>query len=239
MKLPIIGILSGVALATIGISSAAQAAFLIPPPGVSQYRLVFVTEGTRDATSTNIADYNNFVNNAALASGPLTTALNTAGLAPSSLNWRAIASTAAVNVRVNTSTLGTGGVPIYRLDGTKVADDYGDLWDGDIDAAISQTELDNTKPNTAPEDRVWTGSNQFGAILNPLGGTIGTSGRRGGALETDFRWISGGTESITSTRLRSLYAISRIINVPEPSMVLSFITLGGLVLGGAVRGVRK
>ena len=88
MKLPVIGILSGVALATLGISSAVQAAILLPSlnPG-DQYRLVFVTSGGRDANSTNIADYNTFVNDAAHASTDLHTALTTAGFNPSAINW--------------------------------------------------------------------------------------------------------------------------------------------------------
>ncbi len=46
------------------------AANLTQPTGLpegSQYRIVFVTTTTRNATSTNINDYNNFVNAAANA----------------------------------------------------------------------------------------------------------------------------------------------------------------------------
>ena len=105
MKLPFLGILSGFALATLGISGAAQAAILLPSlnPG-DQYRLVFVTSGTRDATSSNIADYNNFVNDAAHASTDLNTALTAAGFTPSAINWTAIASTATTSAKVNTAT---------------------------------------------------------------------------------------------------------------------------------------
>ena len=64
MKLQL-GILSGVFLAaTLGTASAAQAALVVVPPDLAvgdQYRLVFVTEGKRDATSTDIDDYNTFV----------------------------------------------------------------------------------------------------------------------------------------------------------------------------------
>ena len=57
------GILSGVAFATLGISGIAEAFQLIPSglsPG-NQYRLVFVTDGTIQATSTDINTYNTFV----------------------------------------------------------------------------------------------------------------------------------------------------------------------------------
>ena len=44
--------------------------------------------------------------------------------------FRALGSTAAVNARDNTGTTGSGGVPIYRLNRPKVADDYGEFCDG-------------------------------------------------------------------------------------------------------------
>ena len=56
---------AGVALATLG-TGAAQAALVVVPPGLSpgqQYRLVFVTDGEWDATSSDIDDYNKFVTN--------------------------------------------------------------------------------------------------------------------------------------------------------------------------------
>jgi len=56
MKLQLGIVCAGVALATLG-TGAAQAALVVVPTGLNpgdQYRLVFVTDGTRDATSTNI-----------------------------------------------------------------------------------------------------------------------------------------------------------------------------------------
>jgi hypothetical protein len=53
--------LVGVALATLGTASAAQAALVVVPPSLApgaQYRLVFVTNTTTQATSTDINDYN-------------------------------------------------------------------------------------------------------------------------------------------------------------------------------------
>jgi hypothetical protein len=111
LKLPIISILSGVALATF--SGVAQAAIVIPPTGLapgSQYRLVFTTSGTRDAISTNIDDYNTFVTTQANQSSALT-ALGT--------TWTAIVSTFSTNALTNTSTdpspSGVTGVPIYLV----------------------------------------------------------------------------------------------------------------------------
>jgi hypothetical protein len=258
LKLPIIGILSGVALATLGISSAAQAAILLPSltPG-SQYRLVFVTSGTRNATSTNIADYNQFVNNTAQASTNLNTALTTAGLTPSAINWTAIGSTASVNARVNTATrpLPTDpSVPIYRVDGFAVASGVNvnaDLWDGALTFPINVDEGGNQISNG---NSVWTGTDDQGLTSNPLGSS--TYVRVGDAFVSNSNWVSWGVGGPSGCAFcivtpgpsgeRRLYGISSIVTVPtattatpEPSSLLSFITLGGLILGGAVRGVRK
>ena len=54
MKIKQLGFVSGVALATLATASAAQAALVVVPadlaPG-AQYRLVFVTDGARNATN--------------------------------------------------------------------------------------------------------------------------------------------------------------------------------------------
>ncbi|MFM6405650.1 MAG: PEP-CTERM sorting domain-containing protein, partial [Microcystis sp.] len=106
MKLPIIGILSGVALATLGISGIAEAFQLIPSglsPG-NQYRLVFFTDGTIHATSTDINTYNTFVDNEAHTSTILNDAFTNVGIDPASITWKVIGSTASVNAIDNTST---------------------------------------------------------------------------------------------------------------------------------------
>jgi hypothetical protein len=245
LKLPIIGILSGVALATLGISSAAQAAILLPSltPG-SQYRLVFVTSGTKNATSTSIADYNQFVNNAAQASTNLNTALTTAGFTPSTINWKAIASTAAVNARVNTSTQATDtSVPIYRLNGDQVATGNADLWDSSISNPIQYNELGSLVGAL----QVWTGTLANGVTSgNGAANALGKPNVSYGFtnLQNEF-WTFRADEG--QKKLYNLYGISSVLTVPtpttattpEPSSLLSFITLGGLILGGAVRGVRK
>ena len=92
------------------------------------FRLLFVSSGTRDATSTDIGDYNTFVQNAA-AAGHTDIQAYSAG-------FRAVASTADVDASVNTKTLYTDddkGPPIYWLGGAKLADDYEDLYDGKWD----------------------------------------------------------------------------------------------------------
>jgi len=129
MKIKQLGIVSGVALATLVTASAAQAALVVVPPGLNpgdQYRLVFVTDGTRDATSTNINDYNNFVTNQVTGSA-LATQLTTAGFNLGTITWKAIGSTSATSAKVNTGTDGSQpDVPIYLIDGNKVANNNAD-----------------------------------------------------------------------------------------------------------------
>ena len=59
--------------------------------------------------------------------------------------------TAAVDARDNTSTTGTG-VPIYWLDGTKVADDYADFYDGSWDDEINDKNESGTDAHDTSQE---------------------------------------------------------------------------------------
>ena len=109
-------------------------------PG-DEYRLAFVTSGVRNATSSDITVYNTFVD-AAAETVPELAALGQ--------DWKAIASTNAVNARTNTSTdptpAGDTGVPIYVLNTAvliRLADHYDDLWDGSVGVPLQRTETGN------------------------------------------------------------------------------------------------
>jgi hypothetical protein len=106
-------------LCNLGISGVAEAFQLIPSglsPG-NQYRLVFVTDGTIQATSTDINTYNTFVDNEAHNSTILNDAFTNVGIDPASITWKVIGSTASVNAIGNTSTNTVHtSVPIYGLD---------------------------------------------------------------------------------------------------------------------------
>ncbi|AKE63186.1 hypothetical protein MYAER_0826 [Microcystis aeruginosa NIES-2549] len=249
MKIKQLGIVSaGVALATLG-TSAAQAALVVVPPDLAvgdQYRLVFVTEGKRDATSTDIDDYNNFVTSQVLPAGTTDTALyqalKIAGIDPNTITWKAIGSTASVDARDNTGTNPTlsTGVPIYLIDGNRVANNNADLWDGSIQTAINRTP-DDWQLN----EPVWTGTNNNGTAENGRlgGGSLGQV-RYGRASSITAEWIT--MDDSNRFGISRLYGISSVltvptpaVTVPEPSSLLGFITLGGLMLGGAVRKARK
>ena len=83
-----------------------------------------MTSTNRNATSSNIDDYNRFVIGAAGGGHADIVALKD--------GFRALASTSTVDARDNTGTTGTG-VPIYWLNGNKVADDYADFYDNSWD----------------------------------------------------------------------------------------------------------
>lgn len=189
-----------------------------------QYRLVFVTSGTRDATSTSIAAYNAFV------------AGFGARVIPNH-DWRAIASTAAVSARDNTGTnpLSDGaGVAIYAVDGTLVATGNAGLWSGALANDITMTEtLGPVAPSFPqfglPDTFVWTGTAPDGSSApggvslftdemmhagGPLGDPDGWS--RGGAVNCGCppsAWVSLTTEPSGDFSL-PLYAMSQVLTVP-------------------------
>jgi hypothetical protein len=230
---------AGVALATLG-TSAAQAALVVVPPGLSpgdQFRLVFVNDGKRDATSSDIDDYNNFVTNQVTGSA-LATALTTAGFNLGTITWKAIASTDSVAARDNTGTNPSStGVPIYLIDGNRVANNNADLWDGSI-----LTGIDRTPQESVGFFFVWSGTSDDGTVGGALGSNGAIVGVAGAFLGSG--WISESGKS--GSEEYRFYGISTVltvptpaVTVPEPSSLLGFITLGGLMLGGAVRKSRK
>ena len=142
---------SFLALALLLIASTAQAAILVPTglnPG-DKYHLAFVTSTTRDATSSDIADYNFFVQGVA----------NAAGIGSGEgVDWFAIGSTATVDARDN-AVVGSDTTPVYLMDGTtKIADGFTDLWDLSIESRFGTDE----SGASLPVDRIWTGTNGFG-----------------------------------------------------------------------------
>jgi hypothetical protein len=168
-----------------------------------QYRLAFVTSQGTQATSTNIASYNAFVDGLADAAGY------------NSIDWRVIGSTNLVAARDNTLTdpavYGTG-VAIFAMDGTtKIVDNYSDLWDGSLDAHISFDENGNSKTGG-----VFGGSENNGS---PRG-----SGRvLGGSTESPPKVTIGNTtaplnrwmvqyNALTASTL-PVYALSEVLTI--------------------------
>lgn len=141
------------------------AEIIIPPPGLNtgdQYRLLFLSSGTRDATSGDIEDYNAFVQQHADAS---------LALAALGVNWKAVVSTPTVAARDNTGTnpeIVGEGFPIYRVDGERVDLSYRALWNNDMTGNLNITEFGEPFPFDPRSNGVenWSGSLPDGTIAN-------------------------------------------------------------------------
>ena len=132
-----------------------------------QFRLIFLSSTKRNALATDIADYNTFVQDRAAAGH--------ASIQAYSGGFGVIGCTAAVDARDNTSTTGTG-VPIYWLDGAKVADDYADFYDGSwADEVNDKDESGADAHDTSQSDNYpFTGcqndgTEEFAGATNPRG----------------------------------------------------------------------
>ncbi len=209
---------------------AASAVPITLPSGLNpgdQYRLAFVTSTFRDATSSNIADYNTFV------TGVANTVPELAALGTS---WSAIASTLSIDARDNTMTnpsLNGTGVPIFLLNDTKLADNNTDLWDGTIDTVFGITESGLPVPLF---DSVWTGSRQdgSGAAQSSLGSPLciaASSGCTAGRtfFFTDSQWID--SDLLDARQVNAVYALSAPLTaIPEPGTA-TLLALGLVAVG--------
>ena len=113
------------------VTANADGSFTVPldwelkPPDMGageQFRLLFITSRQRNAAGFDIGTYNSFVQDTAKLGHP---AISN-GCAT---QFKVVGSTSGANARSNTGTTGTG-VPIYWLQGNRLADDYADFYDG-------------------------------------------------------------------------------------------------------------
>lgn len=210
-------------------SSFTAAGFTLPalPPG-TEFRLAFVTVGTTTATSTDIADYNAFVQADVVLHGG--DDLNALGA-----TWNAIGSTATVDARDNTGTNPevAPGVPIYLLNGTLLAANNADLWDGSVSSPLSVDLLMNPFP---VREFIWTGSTIYGTaatyvirgseVNRQLGASIVGFGLSRSNTEP---WIEQRTWVDGSTSGMGLYGLSSILvtpRAPVPETGATFLLLG-------------
>ena len=192
-----------------------------------RFRLLFLTSTTRDATSSDIHDYNAFVQ-AAAAGGD-------AAIQEFSDGFLAVASTGAVDARDNTATTGTG-VAIYWFGGNKIADNNADFYDGTWDDETNATD----ESGSAYDDGgtvvfVWTGTDDDGTVVvNPsnIGGGprgLGVSGAGAAVGQVNSRNDPAmdatrpnplyiGADNVTSFRY-PLYALSEVFVVVDPAAI--------------------
>ena len=176
----------------------------------SQFRLLFLSSTKRDATATDIADYNTFVQDRAEAGHT--------DIQGYSAGFRAVGCTADTDARDNTATTGTG-VPIYWLDGTKAADDYADFYDGDWDdEANDKNESGTDAHDTALSDNhPYTGCQHNGTEFFSSGNSraLGESFVRVGSPNSSNPNHSplNGDRSATANNTRPMYGLSAVFQV--------------------------
>ena len=181
-----------------------------------QFRLLFLSSTDTDATSADIAHYNTFIQNRAAAGH--------ADIQDYSAGFRAVGCTAAVNARNNTGTTGAG-VPIYWLNGSQVADDYADFYDGNWDdEANDKNESGNNGPDTSQASNwPFTGCDHdgteavFGASSRALGASQVRIGRPNTPGTTDGPL--SGDDVTTSSESRPMYGLSQVFEVPTTTLV--------------------
>ena len=184
-----------------------------------QFRLLFVTSNSTQALLDTISSYNNIVKKKSSLH---------ADLKSHSTRFRALVSTKkgqsdAVDARDNTSTTGTG-VPIYWVNGAKVADDYTDFYDGTWDSNEARLPS-GSKATTVTY--VWTGSQSNGTGWLRLGPTkrIGPTG----LLSTAGSLASTSNTIASMQRPKSfkypLYGLSPVFTVDAPVLSMKNSTL--------------
>ena len=184
------------------------------PPGLGvgdSFRLLFVTSTGRNASSSNIADYSSFVQGRAAAGHSAVRSFSS--------KFRVLASTHSVDARDHTGTRYTStnkGVPIYWLDGDKVADDYEDFYDGSWDnkSRKGKNESGNAFSNSS---WIWSGTRNDGTESpNALGVNRVTRIRLSSGATL---WADDGSAFLNSNSW-SLFSLSPVITLVDEVAVL-------------------
>ena len=172
------------------------------------YRILFVTSGSRSAASSNIADYNTFVQAQADAA---------TGNPFSGITFNVLGSTAAVAARDNTDTHPTDDGPgelIFYYRGRRVANDYADLYDND-GWDTNESRNQNGATFGGETNDVWTGTARDGtSAASPLGPP---RAGRGNPRAANAPLATSG-DAPASIR-RSFYALSTVLTVPPADTV--------------------
>ena len=200
--------------------------------GGEQFRLIFLSSTKRDATSTDINDYNDFVQDRAAAGHN--------AIRPYADQFKVVGCTTAVDARDNTSTTYTNnnkGVRIYWLNGAKVADDYEDFYDETWDSEANDDDRDERGDNSANINQnanfPWTGCEHDGTEAAALGGSeaLGVSGSlvvgRPNTSGSDNGPLSS-SQTEHSSGERPMYGLSQVFEVIQlPPFNVGVLTTGG------------
>jgi len=228
-----------VVFACVVVENIAEAGIVVPPdlhPG-DRYYLAFLTHDSYDATSADIAVYNQIVQNEA-ARNPALTGTN------QGVQWRALASTPTVNAIDNLGLI--AGVPVYAL---QRAYDVFQPWATlDASSLLATGKLNHyfgfdQFASLDVNEAVWTGTLPGGisAGIYSLGGASGTPVSADPVPEPfdqPFRWLDlGHSPAVAAPNIGfGLYAVSTLLVAPEPSTwCLLLIGSCGLLLGARRR----
>ena len=190
-----------------------------------QFRLLFLSSTKRNATSSDIEDYNTFIQTRAAAGHT--------DIQAYSNGFKVVGCTADDDAQDNTGTTYTStdkGVPIYWLDGAKIANEYEDFYDRRWDNTSNTYDRDELGINSTNTDlaanRTWSGCNHNGteAIFGGTSYALGKATPNTGDVAANTP--IGSALLSTSTNLRPLYGLSQLFEVPPDP------TLGDLVLEG-------
>ncbi|WP_420622309.1 fibronectin type III domain-containing protein [Candidatus Poriferisodalis sp.] len=200
----------------------------LTPSGLSagnQFRLLFVTHPGHAPTSTDIDDYNDYVQSQANASNAHS------AIKPYASGFRVVGSTDDDDARDNTSTAWTNinrGVPIYWLNGSKVADDYEDFHDGSWDDEANPRGRNGNRVGSH-NTWIWTGSNSNGteAITDNNSQALGASTvalgcltGAGGPIDCEANTVGTYAFSTPHSNFR-YYALSEVFTVGGSSPVFT------------------
>ncbi len=202
-------------------ATTVPAAWGLIPSGLGagdSFRLIFTTSGKRNATATDIADYNSFVQTAAAAGH--------ADIQQYNSGFRVVGSTADVDARDNTATTYTSadkGVAIYWLGGNKVADEYEDFYDETWDdEANAKDESGSDRSTSLGTDKPLTGSDHngteafSGASSRALGASSVQLGSPNSSTSGNGPLSSNASTGNSSTR--PLYGLSPVFRVSDQAI---------------------
>ena len=185
----------------------------LTPAGLSagdKFRLLFIT-GTGNPNSSNIATYNNSVQDYAANNGHV-------DVQDYNSWFRVVGSTESTDARDNTNTTSSDtGAFIYWLNGAKVADNYGDFYDGTWDDEANPRGANGAAITfTSSNNHVWTGSNNNGteAFHSGRSEALGTGPVRSGRLNGAGGPLNSGNTYVRATNWR-YYALSGLFVVSD------------------------
>ena len=193
--------------------------------GGDSFRLLFVRPVGTQATSSDLTSYNEKVQRTARNGHE--------SIRDYSSHFRALASTDYHDARDNTATTGAG-VPIYYLDGAKVADNYADFYDG----SWNSTSPTNHRGEaiTGAEVSVWTGSGGDGTAATLVGqpgssAALGAPGGNSRIGRADLAGFNISHDAQSQTTNFPLYGLSPVFTVTAGTdATLTSLTLSGATL---------